>query len=60
MGFSEWMFLVIALFSITCLLFWKKKIDPDGGTILAYLVWVLLCNLAALFTFNPWGILGQA
>lgn len=48
------MFWVIVLESIVCLIIWKTKIDPDGGTVWAYLYWVLLCVLIAASIFEPW------
>lgn len=58
MDFATGVFLVVALFSVGCLIFWKKKIDPDGGSFWIYLVWVLFCNILSFFLFNPWGVLG--
>ncbi len=58
MGLNETVFLVVLVFSVACLLFWKIKLDPEIGAFWIYLVWVLLCNLVSLLSFNPWGVLG--
>lgn len=48
------MFFIIVIVSVICLIIWKKIIDPDGGTLWIYLIWVLLCVLIAALLYQPW------
>lgn len=52
--FSIIMFWVIVLESIVCLILWKTKIDPDGGSVWIYLGWVLANVSLAALIFEPW------
>lgn len=54
------MFWIIVAVSVAALIFWKVKIDPDGGSFWVYLVWVIVINLISFWWFGPWGLFKQS